>query len=78
MRGPLRTERLPCFFNFFVCETLPVFLRDRNEESPFPNLFHRQRHRLNLNPTVPTPDSEGNTGFKLSFLPNLFWNHQPS
>lgn len=78
MRGPLRTERLPCFFNFFVCETLPVFLRDRNDEAPFPNLFHRQRHRLDLNPTVPTPDREGNTGLKLSFLPDFFRNHQPS
>ena len=62
MSGPLRAERMPCFFNFFVCEALPVFLRDRDNEAPFPHLPHRQEHRFDLNPAVPTSDSEGNTG----------------
>ena len=78
MRGPLRAERLLCFFNFFVGETPPVFLRDRHDEASLPNAFHRQGHRFDLDPAVPTPDSEGNAGLKLSFLPDLFRNHKPT
>ena len=78
MRGPFRTECLLCFFNFFAGKTRPVFLGDRHDETTFPNLLHRQGHRFDLNPTVPTPDREGNTGLKLRFLPYLFWNNQSS